>query len=84
MYYYQKQCRKCKKVYWRKEITKSHFEMVSDNPALTYSMENDDSMLTLMSDCGCLESCIFCGSSLGFEEDPRGSGWPACKNCGGV
>lgn len=87
MYYFQKKCVNCDGIFQKKEITQEHFQGVSDNPGLTFSQEDGDQFLTIHSNCGCNKvtgPCGFCGSNLGYENDPRGSGYPACRNCGGV
>lgn len=87
MYFFQKKCIDCDAIYYKKEITRDHFDNVTDNPGLTFSMDSGDSFLTIHSSCGCknmVGPCGFCGSTLGYENDPRGSGYPACRNCGGV
>jgi DNA-directed RNA polymerase subunit RPC12/RpoP len=87
MYYFQKKCVDCGAIYHKNELSKDHFEGVSDNPGLTFSQEDGDHFLTIHSSCGCNKvtgPCGFCGSTLGYEADPRGSGYPACRNCGGV
>lgn len=85
MYYYQKKCVNCNCIFFKNKISKEHFEQVSDNPGLTYSSEGEDCFLTISSNCGCNSTpCGFCGSTIGYEPDPRGSGYSACRNCGGV
>jgi len=50
-YYYCKQCRACGTVYNSKEISKEVFDNTIDNPALDYSYENSNDILTIISCC---------------------------------